>query len=213
VLTSHIQKFKQRKTIVNENKYRNPPTWWAISTMVEALDAAGMSGEETEADSSSRAAKRMVVLKIPWLNPEITKLLHSVDTYATAVDDECFKKSQQGNPGYAKSTKTGETKSCPAVRKLPSNWYNEHWYGGLSDAQRASLLTLAERTLPCLVSIFFVLSRTLKYLWHCRMTGFNRPSSQLQSHAFIPKSRTLFIYAPHCFCLILLFLSCMFLYS
>jgi hypothetical protein len=142
------------------------PTWSAISTMVEALDAAGMSGEETETDSMSRAAKRMVILKIPWLSPDIAKLLHSVDTYATAVDDECFKKSKRGNPGYAKSTKTGESKSCPAVRKLPSNWYNKDWYGGLSNAQKASLLTLPDRVLPSLVSLPIVLSQNLTYLWH-----------------------------------------------
>jgi len=132
--------------------------------MVEALDAAGMSGEETETDSTTRAAKRMVVLKIPWLSPDVTKLLHSVDTYATAIDDECFKKSKRGNPGYAKSTKTGDSKSCPAVRKLPSNWYNQDWYGGLSDAQRASLLTFPERALPCLVSVFVAFPRNLRYL-------------------------------------------------
>lgn len=116
-----------------------------------------MSGEETENDTTSRAAKRMVVLKIPWLSQGVTELLHSVDTYTTAIDDECFKKSKRGNPGFAKSTKTGGKKPCRAVRMLPSNWYDKDWYGGLSDAQKASLLVLPERALPQLVSGMYVM--------------------------------------------------------
>jgi len=111
-----------------------------------------MSDEDT--DTESKQEKKLIRYKVPWLNHEIANLLHAVDTYEMAIDDECMANRRRGNrplPRLPEDREGAKPKASRAVPKLPCNWYNGRWYGGLSLGEKTMLCARREREIPHLV--------------------------------------------------------------
>ena len=120
-----------------------------------------MSGEETDGESSRRE-KQLARVPVRWINPELTRLFHVMDTWKLALADEGFA-STRGNRPFARSSTAKESVTGHVTKALPRNWYDDMWYRSQSDAQRLILNTAPVRPILTLVGPALCLSLTYPY--------------------------------------------------
>lgn len=110
-----------------------------------------MSGEETDEDAPGRE-KQLVRVPVKWISSELTELLHAIDAWKSAVDDEGFVPTR-GNRPLNRLSASKDPIVGHATEGLPRNWYDDIWYKSQSDAQKILLKTMPPRPIPCLVSL------------------------------------------------------------
>jgi hypothetical protein len=115
---------------VTENHFRDPETWGAVAKIIARLDVEGMSGDETDSLPTWKP-KGLRRLELTWLNPSISLLFRSVESYEPAVRTENMWE-QIGNSSFVRhwEPRSKDTKLGP-VGGLPHNWYNDDWFRGL----------------------------------------------------------------------------------
>ncbi|KAF9236805.1 hypothetical protein BU15DRAFT_63733 [Melanogaster broomeanus] len=117
--------FARRQKIVMQNRSRDPEKWDAIHKIIDRLGVEGMSGDETDSPPFSRP-KVLQCLELPWINPGISCLFKSMETYESALRTENMLE-QIGNSSLKRHWEAGrkEVKST-TIPGLPRNWFN-HW--------------------------------------------------------------------------------------
>lgn len=144
------QKVNRRHTVAEENTHGGPSAWKEAREAVDAVGVDGMSGEETDGEVSTRE-KQLIRVPVRWINPELTRLFHAMDTWKAAVDDEGFK--ARGNRPFIRPSKSKEPATGTVRKGLPRNWYDDSWYRSQSDAKKVLLGAAAQRKIPALVSL------------------------------------------------------------
>lgn len=132
-----------------QNRHRNPDTWDTIGRIIDRLDVDGVSGDET--DTPIGAIPKVVRrVGLPWLNPDITQLLHAVETYAPATHEEnmTIPIGNSSLPRILEQKRAAQ--NSIAIQRLPRNWYNDHWYKANSSSARALLETRKSLIIPAL---------------------------------------------------------------
>ncbi|KAF8833118.1 hypothetical protein BDN67DRAFT_1017930 [Paxillus ammoniavirescens] len=125
----------RRRRIIDENCSRDPGTWDDIRRIIDGLDIEGISGDETDtALGAQTKVIRHVVL--PWLSPFISELFDCVESYNTALHEECMT-VHTGNSSLEHMFEPChmDTKAV-ALDRLPHNWYDEEWYKACSASGR-----------------------------------------------------------------------------
>ena len=130
--------------------HRDRLPWKSAREAVDAAGADGMSGEETDGEFSGRE-KQLVRVPVQWINPELTELFHTLDTWKSAVNDESMV-SSRGNRPITRLAKSKEPAAGNARKGLPRNWYDETWYKSQSDPKKLLLNVAPARPVPSLVS-------------------------------------------------------------
>lgn len=131
--------------------------WDDIQTIWEALNgngrdtADGMSEDESEVDEES-GRKYVRILRRPWLNRAIPKLMHAVDTYDECLLDE-LAHQHQGNTSFKRVEPSVHDDKRPFMVGLPRNFYDKDWYKNLDDIDK-EIVGANEKTvaIPVLVS-------------------------------------------------------------
>jgi hypothetical protein len=118
---------------------------------VDAVGVDGMSGEETDGESSGRE-KILVKVPVQWINSELTDLFHAMDTWKSAVNDESFLNTR-GNRPFTRVPTLKEPVAGKATKGLPRNWYDDTWYRSQSDPKKFLLNAAPARPIPSLVSL------------------------------------------------------------
>ncbi|KAG2740865.1 hypothetical protein P692DRAFT_20851248 [Suillus brevipes Sb2] len=129
---------ERRRKIAEQNRHRNPQMWDTIRRIIDRLDVDGMSGDETD---TPIGAKPKIVRRValPWISPEISDLLHAVESYAPATYEENMSVAV-GNTSLSRFTEAKRTsKTSIAIARLPRNWYHDNWYKVNSSSARALL--------------------------------------------------------------------------
>ena len=147
-----MQEYKSRIGICYENNHRNSDIWDKFQYVIERIGPQGMSGDETDSQSNNLSTKKLVKLSLPWINPDISRLMAAADTYRDAVHDECMVITKRGNPGLPRTLQTSRNLSAAtAIRALPRNWYGNTWYWRLTRAEKARLNAQDDVDVPVLV--------------------------------------------------------------
>lgn len=154
----------RRLKVAEHHAREDSSKWQPVMQALHTLDVAGMSGDETDADSESSVERgsiggRKVVRRVehPWLNPDVSQLMKSVDTY---TGDEVMRYagvdglpvSQRGSPHLIRvweATRHTEGRSAP--RQLPLNWYHKQWWLVQSPALQEWLAPSKVKAIPTLV--------------------------------------------------------------
>lgn len=123
--------------------------WKAAREAIDAVGADGMSGEETDDEVSGRQ-KELARVPVRWINPELTRLFHTVDSWKAAIADEGFV-STRGNRPFARSSTIKEPAMGTVTKRLPRNWYDNYWYMSQTDPQKRLLNATSSRIIPTLV--------------------------------------------------------------
>jgi hypothetical protein len=124
--------------------------WDTIRRIIDRLDVDGMSGDETD---TPIGAKPKIVRRValPWISPEISDLLHAVESYAPATYEENMSVAV-GNTSLSRFTEAKRTsKTSIAIARLPRNWYHDNWYKVNSSSARALLDARKDFEIPRLV--------------------------------------------------------------
>ena len=110
-----------------------------------------MSGDETDCPPAAKP-KALWRLELPWINPGISRLFQSVETYESAHRMENMLE-QVGNLllKHCWEARRKEGKSTP-IPGLPCNWYNDDWFKGLTAGICLMLSVRKDITIPSLVS-------------------------------------------------------------
>ncbi|KAG1796869.1 hypothetical protein EV424DRAFT_1546852 [Suillus variegatus] len=140
---------ERHRKIVAQNRHRNPDTWDTIGRIIDRLDVDGVSRDET--DTPIGAIPKVVRrVGLPWLNPDITQLLHAVETYAPATHEEnmTIPIGNSSLPRILEQKRAAQ--NSIAIQRLPRNWYNDHWYKANSSSARALLETRKSLIIPAL---------------------------------------------------------------
>ena len=137
----------------------NVTFWRNVHTLLQELGEAGMTSDET--NSEHRAQKVKVLRRVPkiWLHEEISPLWNAVENYGKGIYDK---------PGNAPLTRhfeprasapsesaSGKPKCRPVIRcvpGLPTNYYSQIWWKGLSLAQQEIVDCRPPKALPSYVS-------------------------------------------------------------
>ncbi|KAG2352804.1 hypothetical protein BDR07DRAFT_1497591 [Suillus spraguei] len=124
-------------------------TWDTIGRIINRLDVNGVSGDET--DTPIGATPKVVRrVGLPWLNPDVTQLLHAVESYAAATHEENMT-IPIGNSSLPRVLEPKRTaQNSIAIQRLPRNWYNDNWYQANSTSARALLGARKSLILPTL---------------------------------------------------------------
>ena len=109
-----------------------------------------MSGEETDGNVSGRQ-KQLARVPICWINPELSRLFHNIDSWKSPIIDEGFV-SGHGNRPFVRSSTIKEPVMGKVTKGLPRNWYDDTWYKSQSDPQKCLLNPTSVRPIPTLVS-------------------------------------------------------------
>ncbi|KAG1734426.1 uncharacterized protein EDB91DRAFT_1250944 [Suillus paluster] len=129
---------QRRRKIVEQNRHCNPDTWDTIMLIVNRLDLDGMSGDETDTPLGV-IPKVMRRVGLPWLSPDITRLLHAVESFTPATYEENMT-VPIGNSSLPRILEQKCTAhNSIAIQKLPRNWYDDDWYKANSSSARAFL--------------------------------------------------------------------------
>ncbi|KAG2094042.1 uncharacterized protein F5147DRAFT_779138 [Suillus discolor] len=140
---------ERRIKIVAQNRHRNPDTWDTIKHIINWLDVDGVSGDETDMPIGV-TPKVIRRVGLPWLNPDITHLLHAVESYAPATHEENMT-IPIGNSSLPRILEPKRTaQNSIAIQWLPRNWYNDHWYKANSTSAHALLGARKPLILPTL---------------------------------------------------------------
>ncbi|KAG2108562.1 hypothetical protein BD769DRAFT_1392725 [Suillus cothurnatus] len=129
---------QRRRKIVEQNRHRNPETWDTIMRVIERLNIDGMSGDETDTPPGviPKVTRRV---GLPWLSPDITQLLHAVESFTPATYEEnmTIPIGNSSLPRILEQKRTAH--NSIAIQKLPRNWYDDTWYKANSSSARAFL--------------------------------------------------------------------------
>ncbi|KAG2744787.1 hypothetical protein P692DRAFT_20670034, partial [Suillus brevipes Sb2] len=141
---------ERRRKIIEQNHHRNPQTWDTIRRIINRLDADGMSGDETETPLGANP-KKVRRVALPWISPEITGLLHAVESYAPAIYEENMS-VPIGNASLPRLMEAKRTsQNSIAIAGLPRNWYDGNWYKVNSSSAKALLGVRKDFEIPFLV--------------------------------------------------------------
>ncbi|KLO04448.1 hypothetical protein SCHPADRAFT_947684 [Schizopora paradoxa] len=137
-------------TKYQQKKHKNDKTsvWSDILVVLDILNgngrdtADGISEDESDVDEKGRRIKRAVrILRRDWINKDIPKLLHAVDTYAQdSLDD--YGRLPQGNTGHKREPISKNADKRQFMTGLPRNFYDDKWYRNLDETEKS--LVLAE---------------------------------------------------------------------
>jgi hypothetical protein len=106
--------------------------------VIERLNIDGMSGDETDTPPGviPKVTRRV---GLPWLSPDITQLLHAVESFTPATYEENMT-VPIGNSSLPRILEQKRTAhNSIAIQKLPRNWYDDTWYKANSSSARAFL--------------------------------------------------------------------------
>lgn len=140
-----------RKRIVDHNKSRDGDNWDLAGRVLDTLDLQGMSGEESDDESSTRNNKKLRNLRLPWIADELRAFKRVIDSYEGAFENQHIVITRRGNRGLDHSTSSREDQQSVAVAGLPRNWYNSAWYSRLKPWEKARLDAKQDFALPRLV--------------------------------------------------------------
>jgi hypothetical protein len=121
-----------------------------------------MSGDETETEASPGVTKTVRRSRVPWINPEISELLHAVDSYNFAATLESLS-APKGNKMLTRlfESRKDDKRSHP-VANLPRNFYDNGWYQARTKTEKCCLgAETKDIPIPKLVSNSLRLSFTL----------------------------------------------------
>jgi len=106
--------------------------------VIEQLNIDGMSEDETDTPPGviPKVTRRV---GLPWLSPDITQLLHAVESFTPATYEE-----NMTVPIGNSSLPCILEQKCTAhnsivIQKLPCNWYDDTWYKANSSSARTFL--------------------------------------------------------------------------
>ena len=147
----NLKTLARRKKIASRNRSRDPEKWDAVHKIIDTLGVEGMSGDETDCPPAAKP-KALRRLELPWINPGISHLFQSVETYESAHRMENMLE-QVGNSSLKCCWEAGRKKgkSTP-IPGLPHNWYNDDWFKGLTAGARLMLSVRKDIAIPSLVS-------------------------------------------------------------
>ncbi|KAG1868915.1 hypothetical protein C8R48DRAFT_671469 [Suillus tomentosus] len=132
---------ERRQKIVEQNRHRNTDIWDMIKRIIDRLDVEGMSGDET--DTAPGVTPKVV-------SPDITQLLHAVESYAPATHEENMTVPIGNSSLQRISEQKRMLHMSIAIQQLPRNWYNDDWYKANSSSARALLGARKTLALPLL---------------------------------------------------------------
>jgi hypothetical protein len=122
----------------------------AVLNVLDILDFNGMSGDETDPES---ATKHLRKVKLDFRAPQVTKLLHTLDTYPTRL----LRSSRGGRGNRALPMILDAILADTDPKDVPSQWpinyYDPDWLNRKSCSAPGVLLSSAAKDLPVLVSI------------------------------------------------------------
>jgi hypothetical protein len=145
-----FQTLERCRKIVEQNYHRNPQTWDTIRRIINRLDVDGMSGDETETPLGVNP-KKLRRVALPWISPEITGLLHAVESYAPATYEENMS-VPIGNASLPRLMEAKRTsQNSIAIARLPRNWYDGNWYKVNSSSAKPLLGVRKDFEIPFLV--------------------------------------------------------------
>jgi hypothetical protein len=106
-----------------------------IMCVIERLNIDGMSGDETDTPPGV-IPKVTRQVGLPWLSPDITQLLHAMESFTPAT----YKENMTVPIGNSSLLRILEQKRTAhnsiVIQKLPHNWYDDTWYkANLSSAR------------------------------------------------------------------------------
>jgi hypothetical protein len=168
-----LQTYKRRVDIVTLNRDSDPETWSRIHKVLFKLDIDGMSSDESEDEKpmprwSDRDLKKVRRVAIEWLNPKISALWASVETYENVPFDAILQR--RGNASLSrKHIARSVNKARLPIIGLPRNWYNDNWYRSLESFQKRKLESRTDEPIPDLVCDLL-----LPLLPLCRRSQFSR---------------------------------------
>ncbi|KIK76586.1 hypothetical protein PAXRUDRAFT_18090 [Paxillus rubicundulus Ve08.2h10] len=139
----------RQRRIIDENCSRDPDTWDDIRQIIDCLDIEGISGNETDTapGTQPKVIRRMV---LPWLSPFISELFDCVESYNTALHEECMT-VHTGNSSLERMFEPHHTDTkAVALDQLPRNWYDEEWYKAHSVSGRTMLSAHKDVPIPTL---------------------------------------------------------------
>jgi hypothetical protein len=94
------------------------------------------------------------MVPVRWVNSDLVDLFHAVDTWQSAVNDECLVPTC-GNRPLTRLHMSKESVVEHVMKGLPRNWYDDTWYKSQSDPQKLVLSTRPSQPIPSLVSFRF----------------------------------------------------------
>ncbi|TDL13935.1 hypothetical protein BD410DRAFT_810137 [Rickenella mellea] len=148
-----IGTFDRREKIIAQNAPNDTQMWDGIGNVLEELTADGMSGDETEDEvrpsSDTRKVKEVRRLRMPWINPSISELLHIVETYYPACTDATGA-VHRGAPPFTRHSQAVKEDNRKAVKGLPRNWYRDDWFRSLSPVMKEWLAAGEDKPIPTL---------------------------------------------------------------
>lgn len=135
-----------------------------------------MSGDETETPLGANP-KKVRRVALPWISPEITGLLHAVESYAPAIYEENMS-VPVGNASLPRLMEAKRTsQNSIAIARLPRNWYDGNWYKVNSSSAKALLGVRKDFEIPFLVrSCVFEPQTFAHYVIGCILFCERRPS-------------------------------------
>ena len=154
------QTYLRRVRIVNENSHRDTEIWNRIKEIVRDLGVPGMSEDETETEASLDVPKTVRRSRVPWINPEISNILHAVDSYNLAAIKESLS-VPKGNQMLNRLIESRHEKTSRAVANLPRNFYDDGWFQARTQTEKCLLGAGMDVPIPKLVSNSLRLSFTL----------------------------------------------------
>lgn len=118
--------------------------WAVLDYVVDTLSPAGMSSDESEADTPG---KIYVIKPVPWRSHYLTELLRHIDEDRNKKNG--FGNRSRGNAPRSRVWRAGAHASArEAPPRLPINFYDEGWYGMLSERDERELQAADEVQLP-----------------------------------------------------------------
>lgn len=150
-LTRDRQLLVRRAQIINANKDSAPHLWSAIEDILEQLEAAGMSSDQTD-EEVSRDFKVVRKVQLPWRHNKLNALLANIDTYHAFVGS--LRRGNRALPRIAEIRPSTSKSSRRCVRGLPKSFYDPQWLASLSNLERHKLDYATDVEIPQLVRAF-----------------------------------------------------------
>ncbi|KAH6910962.1 hypothetical protein BKA70DRAFT_1220042 [Coprinopsis sp. MPI-PUGE-AT-0042] len=119
--------------------------WEKAYAVLVALDANGMSSDESDYEGGSKGKTR--IRSVPWRARGITSLMKLIDSNVATTNAAGGQKA--GNPGLKRvRERLPKASRRRAKRGLPVNYYNAEWYQQLSAQEKVELGALPEEEFP-----------------------------------------------------------------
>lgn len=110
--------------------------WDHLDNILEILGAGGMSSDESEVDADGR--KVYFAKKLGWRR-------HGLSSRMIVIDQDrnvktAYNNTRPGNPPRIRKRRQNPTETARnAMPGLPLNFYDQDWYGQLTERQRNEL--------------------------------------------------------------------------